>query len=262
MALCYLLCPGERTVNPGMNPVIPENVLTKLAKLQALSERAGSEAEAANAAARVAEICARHNIDVGSVKIEEEEKEASERTDVVSGPRKAWTFYLADACNHLFGVKNYTSRGFVAKQDRSGRVVGSQPTTKMVFYGLRASVEGALLTYRYLLASVESLLAGWVSEGNRLSLGVGRSFRMGCSKRIFEMAYETSKQQTKIVEGNSESRAIVLIGNRLMEVHRKKMGLRSGGWISGASSGNAFGAGYSAGERVDIHGARTSKLLG
>lgn len=53
---------------------IPKNILERLKKLMALSERAGSEAEAENAALRIQELLKKYNLDPSTLNLGEEDK--------------------------------------------------------------------------------------------------------------------------------------------------------------------------------------------
>lgn len=233
-------------------------LLDKIAKLKALADRAGTEAEAASAAAKVAELCERHNIDIGSVRLGVEETEATDGVEGEVGPKKPHTVYLANAVKMLFGVGSYVSYRFEPKVNRGGAVTGSQRITVRHFYGLKANVSGALLTYRYLVASVESLLTGWAREGNSLARGNGRAFRCGCASRILNIV---KGQQAARPALSGESLAIVHLGNVLIQKHAKLLGLEITSGRNTKHNVDAFGAGWTAGARVDIHGARTNRML-
>lgn len=242
-------------------------ILEKIRKLQALADRAGTEAEAALAAERVAQLCRAHNLEIGAVRIAEEETEASETERHHEGKMQAHWVYLANACIELFGVGYYRSRCAFPRKDTAGRVISVREGNKIVFYGLRASVASALVTYEYLLASVESMLEGWIRTGGRPDGAAGlRSFRLGCSERILSEARKVSNASRAQLaaapaEVQHETAALVRVEKSLLAAHAKKMHLRSGGGFSGASNGSAYNAGFAAGGRVDLHGARGSRML-
>lgn len=237
-------------------------IIEKIRKLQALADRAGTEAEAAAAAARVAQLCHQHNIELGSVAIAQEETSASERAHVHGGNLSAHLHWLRDATEKLFNVGAYKYVKNVPIRNKQGFVVDSKRETHMVFYGLRANVESAVLSYQYLIASVESLLSGYLSEGHSLGADKGRSYRMGCAHRIAVEAEKQAGIVKRMLEGNTEHLAIVRVQNALLVQHAKDKKLRSAGSsVRGARSSSAYAAGYAAGGRVDLHGARSNRML-
>ncbi len=226
-----------------MSEQVGEEILSRIRKLQALAERAGSEAEAANAASRVAELCQRWNLDIGAVKLSEEEKEATAKKQTTQGRLKAHSVWIANAVCELFDVGTYTESGNTSLGLNSTRY----------FYGLKASVEGATISFLYLMATVEELLKGWKG-------GNPRAWRIGCASRIQDRAKEEAGKGRKMLEGNAEAGAIMVLGSALIKAHAKKEGLRTAN-VRGAS-GDAYAAGREAGKRVDLHGARTGRMLG
>jgi hypothetical protein len=57
------------------------------------------------------------------------------------------------------------------------------------------------------------------------------------------------------------STALIRLGSQLIHDHKKKLQLCSGSGSAGPANRSAYSAGYAAGGRVDIHGARTSRML-
>ena len=223
-------------------------IIDKIRKLQALKDRAATEAEAANAAARIAELLAKHNLEMGAINLEKEEGK-----DAGSGPasQRMPPHYsvLAFVCDRLFDVRHYL------------RWVGAG--YQYQFIGLPANVDAACATFSYLVSSVESLLDGWKrSAGPGWSRSDYRAFRIGAAKRIKEIAH---KQKEAILLHNPGSRELVLVGNALAKRMHDDMGFegnRRGGSISiNAGSMLAFRKGYEQGSRVNIHGARNSRML-
>jgi Protein of unknown function (DUF2786) len=239
-----------------------EQILEQIRKIHALSERAGTEAEAANAAARVAELCRKHNIDIGVALLEREETSASEARDLESGVLEAHTVTLANACHLLFDVESYSAAGYEPVRE-NGTLVGQRRTSTRVFYGLKANVEAALITYQYLKASVEALLDGWVrtTPGPKGRSGY-RAFRIGCARRIKAMAEQHVAGSKVLIPETEASTAIVRLGNSLIARYAKEKQLRKTHLAGVRGNGmTAYAAGYAAGSRVDLHGARSSRML-
>ncbi len=248
-----------------MNPT-NESIISKIQKLQALADRAGTEAEAASAAQMVADLCQKHNLDIGVVTLTKEETEASEAQNNHTGNMQAHWNSLGWACSELFGVGWYRAKIYTPIKV-NGMVTQTKDGTKVVFYGLKASVQAALLTYQYLLASTEAMLEGYIRTGGRPGVSGMRSFRIGCTYRIHEEAEKLrnasrARLQSAPIEVQTETTALIRLENGLMKAHAKKLGLHSGSGFSRPSDHGAYQAGYAAGGRVDLHGARTSRMIG
>ena len=126
----------------------PTNIIEKIRKLQALSERAGTEAEAACAAQKIAELCHAHNLEIGVATLIEEEQSASESQHVHgSAVWQAHWSSLGKACDALFNVGHYRKNVNEVVKNTSGMVLGANKQQAIVFYGLRANVESAILAY-------------------------------------------------------------------------------------------------------------------
>jgi hypothetical protein len=245
-----------------MNPTTPQSIIEKIRKLQALADNAGTEHEAAVAADRVAELCRQHNLDIGVATLVEEEKEASEARHEHAGRWSAHYSGLSAACGEVFHVGHYKKACGIVQKDGAGRIIGSKDGSALVFFGLKANVQAATETYEYLLASVEAMLESHIRAGGRLS-GVSdfRAFRIGCATRIYQEATKIKEAGRQIAAQSEECNALVRLENQLMAAHRTKLHLRSGGGYR-VSHGDAYSAGYSAGGRVDFHGARSSRMIG
>ena len=244
----------------GVNDM--SDIQEKIKKLQALADNAGTEHEAALAAQLVADLCRKHNLDIGSIELEKQETEASESVRGLGA--KLWNAHwssLSVACNDLFGTSHYRKTIVRSVRNDQGFVVRTESECALVFYGLKANVDAASMTFSYLLASVESMLEGYISEGHALDRSGIRAFRMGCANRIMHEAAKLAQLSKNLLAGNSEVTALVQIENQLIAAHKKKMGLRAGTRAHGPSDSSAFNAGYRAGGRVDIHGARSSRML-
>ena len=240
---------------------IDESVISKIRAAQALAEGAKTEAEAAAAMAAVERLCLKHNLDIGSIRIREEEQEATESFYLQKGNYQAYWTHLAHACMNMFQVGFYKQSHPVSIEE-NGRI-DSAKGCKIAFYGLQANVESARITFSYLLASVEALFLGWQKADPSHRAG-GRSFKMGCADRIFEEAQKLQAQIHQQIQTNpetvAEAQAILQIGAQLMKKHEKKLHLRRE-TKAGPSDDTAYRAGYVAGSRVDLHSARDSKML-
>lgn len=241
----------------------PQTIIEKIQKLQALADRAGTEHEAALAAQKVAELCEQHNLDIGVATLTQEETSATEAMHTHDSSRWAahWSD-LSSACGKMFTVGHYRKPVGIVVKDSSGTVVGKKDGQALVFYGLKANVAAATVTYEYYLASVESLLEGYIREGHSVfGASQMRSFRLGCASRINDEVAKVIQVKQQLIKATEESQALVRLENQLIKAHATKMHLRAGHGYSGARSRDHYQAGYSAGARVDIRGARTSRMI-
>jgi len=242
---------------------VDQSILDKIRKLHALAENAGTEAEAASAAQFVADICRKHNLDIGVATLAEEETKASEGVHEHASSiwRKHYS-WLSDAVDKLFDVAHYQKPAGRVKKDAAGRVIGSTTVSECHFYGLKANVASAVVTYQYLLASVESMLESYLRTGGQLRGRVDfDSFRIGCACRINDEAKKVKQEVSALIAGSTESQALMVLANKLVKDHYRAMNLRSTKRSSGRKNQNAYEAGYAAGGRVDLHGARTSRMI-
>lgn len=231
-----------------MNPIID-----KIRKLQVLAERAGSEAEAANAAARVQELLAKHNLEIGSIALQAEEG-SDEAVDIGFRRMRPHLLNLAWACNELFDVAYYWTVRRVGRRMRESR---------FHFVGLAANVEAARITFAYLYESVEALLAGWkvdFAHGRSFDRPAQyRSFRIGASERILEMA-----SQAKLRAAASDSMLeLIHIGKAVSQKMKARITFkgRRPSFNFDPSDYEAYFDGQNEASRVDIHGARKSRML-
>jgi Protein of unknown function (DUF2786) len=233
-------------------------IIEKIRKLHALAERAGTEHEAAVAAARVAELCRKHQLELGSVLIEEQEKEASRCWIAYKGSWRSYRSNLADAVCELLDLDWYRARhGFYDPWWHNRSFCGSW---LIVFYGLKANTQAAEPTYRYFEKTISGMLrkarkAGLVEKGGRAT----RSFRMGCAQRIRDAARTAAAESAK-ANHSKETQALTRFSKKLKEELAQKLGLRpmySNRWCS--TDDNAFSVGYAAASKVNLR--RSERLL-
>ena len=230
-------------------------IIDKIRKLHALAERAGTEHEAALAAARVAELCLRHHLELGAVLIAQQETRASFTRIPHGGFWQVHRTSLSHAVKTLLDVNWYRSHApFVDRRRLHGYYV--------VFYGLKANVEAAALTYRYLDESAEAMLKDARRKG-LLAKGVraNRSFRIGCAARILHETEKLAQKTKKARAKSKESQAIVALSDELKRRFADDLRLKNIPHRRSTRDYEAYAAGYAAGARVNLHGARPDRLL-
>jgi hypothetical protein len=224
-------------------------ILSKIRKLHALAERAGTEAEAALAASRVQELLAKHNLELGEVLLKEDPG-----AEIAAG--KGWSRIpyfartLAFACEEMFDIRHFLTTG-----SRGWR---------FVFVGPRANVEAATITYEYLLASVEALAQGAKTKNLIYGAEDFLAFRNGVADRLGEMVRE---RKTHVLAANPGYAELIHIAEALAEKmideknmkHSSGRGWGWGGWLT--RGGAAYQLGHQQGGRVDLAGARKNRML-
>lgn len=229
------------------NMTAPDSILDRIQKLQALADRAGTEAEAFNAATRVRELLDKYNLEIGEVELRT--RGAEERDIVTRGKRDAASEFLLKGVGLLCGVGVYWF--YTAPDPRTHR---RQNIGR--FYGSRANVEAAVQTYAYLEASVSSLFEQR-KRGFLFPIGTLRIdlYRAGAGSRILERIQEWIATR----EMTNETQAIILVTDELrrqreaelMQAGLKKFPVR----IQKAKRMNSYREGRRDAERVDLHGA-------
>jgi len=232
-------------------------VTAKIRKLLALANRAGTEGEAVAAAARAQELIDKYNLSIGTEVLEEEtatEKDSGGSTARMS-PHLA---ILGRAACRLFDCDFYYYHGECLEKPDSLYRYAYRRTLR--FVGLRQNVEACVLTYNYLLASVESLLSGSIKGTPGWARADYRAFRIGCARRILSMAEDVKRQTVQI--GGEQSEALVRIGMDVARRHIEamKMSVHYSNTGYGYAE-EAYNIGYQEGSKVDIHGARTTRML-
>jgi hypothetical protein len=233
-------------------------ITAKVKKLLALAERAGTEAEAFVAAARAQELIERYNLSVSTEELEGE-KGVERDSGCGSARMSPHIAILGRAACKLFDCAFFYHSAIVDAPEPRYRY--SYRRT-LRFVGLVQNVECCVLTFNYLVASVESLLKGTLNARDRWTRSDYRAYRLGCAQRILSMAKDMKEQRVEI--GGEHVKALVRIGQDLATQYIKDLKL---GGVHHTNehhgySDEAYTKGYEDAERIDIHGAGTSRMLG
>lgn len=230
-------------------------IIDKLRKLQALSERAGTEQEAALASMRIRELLDKHNLDIGVLELQQEEG-----IEAPAGQKKRkvpehWPI-LAHATKETCDVDFFT-RG----NDRSG--------WQFCFVGLKANVQTATVMFAYLIDSVEDLLDTWKHEPDSLfgrifreySKKDYRAFRLGVAKRIYEEIMLQKLQSER--QATPQSQELVHVGTAIAKRMMDSMTFENVAHYNtkvNRTEALSYQAGYSRGDQVDPHGAGEKRI--
>ncbi len=231
-------------------------ITLKVKKLLALAARAGTEDEAVAAAAKAQEMIERYNLSIGTETLGREpavEQDGAIRTAKLS-PHLS---LLGRAACRLFDCDFYFNAEEIT--DTQSWRVSYRRTLR--FVGLANNVEACVLTFNYFAASVESLLWGARNTNRQWSRSELRAYRLGCSKRILSIASEVKEQRTQL--GGEQVHAMVRVGLDVAKQHIAAMNLHTHRVDSSiyTSDQEAYSKGFDDGSKVDIHGARSSRML-
>lgn len=244
-----------------------EKIIDRIKKLLALAA-SSNEHEAANAAARAAELMVEHQIEMAEVNVIGAGEETPEPMDsAVTDPVKnaLWKgiishgIALANGCGSLYAR---AERGKVLK-----------------FYGPASAVAACVYVFHYLVNEVERLAdAGWetaLEENPMHSPTPGEkkrwttSFKRGAAgviqdrlKTLREDTFERMRRAFTARGDVQKSTALVLVKAQAQEVvkyGREKFNIRGQGFVNiraGVSDANAYERGKAAGRDVNLGGNR------
>jgi hypothetical protein len=230
---------------PAQTSTEQKAVIDRIQKLLALAERENTnEHEAVQAAARADELVKKHNLSLHVLEDPSQQK-AEKRSSESLGIRvDSYKYILAQAvcCQH--DVEYYRHQWSREKY--------------LVFIGLAANVETAVLTHAYWCGAVEASYRA-ARHGNSSALNT-HDYKQGFAENILHRVRAARREAAN----DPSVAALIRIGS---EVARRAMDaerLLFGGGFSYSSqvrNQEAYQRGYRDGGRVDLHGARTSRLL-
>jgi len=236
-----------------------EPIIAKLRKLVALKERAGTEAEAANAADKIADLLAKHNLEMGVLENVDEQKGTEGTPDVqFTSVLQAYDIALASAVCEMMDTLFFIKTTFVRLKK----------VKAIVFVGLPANVEASKETFRYFQDSCLHMLDSRWRRGHVKGLNACRSYRIGISARILQIcqavkaARVARMKQPDQVEGQ-QCTALILVGNAVAKQYMdevvKPNGVHRANYQVG--SRDAYRMGFADGKEVDVHGTQKGKML-
>lgn len=266
-----------------------DKIIDKIVKLLKLSEgKNANEHEAANAAARAAEMMSQHDLDEASIRVQikEQSGEAKPAEPIEQGNVEGrsykrietWRGILAGGIADGFGCHMWWSYG--VDPDTKQRVV------RIRLLGRKSHVQTVSYMFAYLEKELERLAQeAWQAEVPKplaaAAVAWRNSFLLGASQVVANRLHEQRRQQFKPPTGTAivvrdgervfnaappnaqdQSKALVLIRQDQAEVDvaykdtKKKLGLRSGGSYSGPSRMDAYSQGKAAGHSVNLSTGR------
>lgn len=213
-----------------------------------------TEAEAAAFAEKAAELCLKYNVDQNRIILTDPTAPPpkivqDDLTDMRASYPKHW-IYLYNSVETLFGVTVFCSTKRFEYCNR----------TYYKLFGLEASVEMAKITFAYLHEAIEAMTKQRQREKIIVGVGVANSYRKGAALRIRQKVHEIT---TRVLNSaGADGMALMRITDQLMNVKREEIGLKAGKMVRiNSSNKDAHELGYLDGGRIDVNGAKTSKML-
>ncbi len=183
-----------------------EDVISKIQKLQALADAAGSEAEAANAAARVQEMCAKYKLDLADIGELDDTEAILEKEMIPLGRTLAWQRDLLSAIGEVNDC--IVMRCMV----RLSMMPGVPRQASYILVGHATDVEICVELYAWLKDEVERLARvaakGGRVEGSRLSFKLGVSHTIGHRLRAARISARREASSTALVRVDERSEKV------------------------------------------------------
>ena len=219
------------------------NIIETIRKLLTLSEGSTNVAEAALAAAKARSLLATHSLGLDALDLV---SEGAVEAEIVNVRQLApWRQIVIATCNSLMKTDSY-----VAAIRQDGKLRQS-----VRFFGLKANVETALLTYAYLTEAIDAMGSGRSVDRLLRSPSESVSYRLGAALRI---RYEAGKHH---LLPSPETQALLRVELAAVAEHRRKLQLPPNLSRDLDVDAAAFRLGMADGAKVDPHGARSNRLL-
>lgn len=239
-----------------MSSTPPENIIEQLRKVKRLADNAGTEGEAAAAAAAMARLLSKYNLEISEIDLNAEASETVEENIFGHKNSSQWRtllmHYVAkyNFCTTLTSTRYITVNGRL-ENARCSILIGqkhNREVAEFLFRTLEAAVERLANEHGYARASMRRGVG-------RSSLSPRKSFITGAVRTIGErLAVEW--QQFQAPEGVKNDKALVLVDkNRnalatYLVVHYPKLGK---GPKQRDVNAAAYAHGRQAGHEVGIH---------
>lgn len=228
-----------------------EKILDRIRKLLALST-SSNEHEAAQAAAKAAEMMREHDIEEAQLRIDEPEAHdaspiVDEVVDTLGRKQISWRAALANSCAQSVGAKTFTSW-------LAGRRV-----SKM--YGRKSSIQHATYLFQYLTTELARIADAAYAQAETSEHGKTwkHSFlhgavntvtdRLLADRRAHEARMKAAEAGTALAIIRNDDLAVIDGWEKFSEKFRKSGGTR-------IKSGDAYRAGQSAGRQVALGGGK------
>lgn len=238
-----------------------DKAIEKVRQLLALAN-SSNEHEAANAAARAAEIMERHRIDASMV------AEAEQREDEREEALEMNTEIRAERVHKRMPTWYWTLAWAVAQANRTKpRVVYQRDTQAVTFVGKPSNAAAARYMLDAIANDVDHLAEVFVDKISHRTRSAGKAFRLGCAVTIDNRLKRVAQETTESIRGELQAasdesglaRLQTAIAKRDDEARELDQFLRANNvkYYSGGSTSISNGAAYRAGQQAG-HSVRLS----
>ena len=223
-----------------------DDLISKIQKLSQLTIAAGAtEAEAALAAAKIAELMLAHNINESELSVRREATQCAFGEYSEFGSRGRDWMYCARTIGQVMDCKAYCSSGNDGLFD----------TISVKFFGFPADVAAAVALLGVVAGAMdfecEKFMKG---PGKGQGTSGAHSFRLGMANRLNDRI-----RQLKVIPPGS---ALIVLKRDLVNAEWEKQGIRLGrGSSTTIKNSAAYSAGKSAGDRVDLGSKKVGQTM-
>lgn len=243
--------------------------LDKLKKLIALAEGAGSESEAQNALARVAEIQAKYNIESSAIEAAGKKFIAGTRIDIMrvrkEGTMWEWKLAIAVAHYHL---------GSPVLQKHMKRIwfIGKDMNVEVCIYMFEAArtilrniVSKKFAEYKKQI--LEDHPDDTFMELYRMQIAVGREVFISSwlAGAVQGLNYKFSQQRQEIKKASSEMKAVIVANDAELDEYVASLGMEIAKTHSNNACGEAARDGFDTGSKLQLNagvqGDKASDML-
>jgi hypothetical protein len=228
-------------------------IIDRIRKLLALSE-SSNESEAALAAARAQELLQKHNLNMGIIEDTSQQTAEQMATDWLGTRLQPHIRVLARACNEMFDTCCFYSGEYVDSNSWRWHY-----KRRVVFIGLRANTEAAVVTHSYLCAAVNALSRQRAKERAIHGNSGARDYKLGAAQRI---SHGIHAHKLKATATDPGAAALVRVGRDIAQRALDEMKLGNGrGYAVAVSDADAFNLGLADGAKVNPYAARSGRML-
>jgi hypothetical protein len=226
---------------------VPESLLETIQKLQRLADRAGTPAEAANAAAKVQALLFKHNLTLAEVAAHEDQP----TNDYVDHP-----FTLSAGSFHIGWHRRLVTTIAIHNFCRTIYTVG-RSTVSIIGQPHNIAVVTHLYTYLARELTRQGLVQMRTHCASALPARQGSWVRAFCLAAVHEIYYRLAAQRARDEQASAASTALVLVTDAKLEQAMTQFhpGLRKGSPIAPGSDLMARALGREAGKRIALNKA-------
>lgn len=238
---------GARRWGWDVAPSVPDaSILDRVRKLLALSERGGTEHEAANAAAAAQRLMATHNLNEamlandapGDSTPHEEVVDAT--LDDTASKKVVWKGFLAVSIAKANGCKAYWRGAHL-------RLIGVASKRNVVHH-----------MYGWAVSEIDRLAT---EQAHGLGRSYARSWRIGCAERLGVRIKEEAAAVLQEAVASTSGAALVRVNNGLARIEQDRMRVQAVADLLGLRSAkpthfrvDAYSAGQAAGNTIRLGG--------